>query len=128
MPILIHKHCRILPEPEDGTRLLTMRYWPRGVPKDRFDTWFRELAPSASLLKRTRDESDRTKSMNIENDQQRNFWVQDYIDEMAEQRPLIHDIRRQHDAGKTFTLLCACHNSDSCHRSVLKDLIENPKF
>ena len=37
-------------EPSDGYRLLVMRYWPRGVKKDRVDGWMRALAPSAGLL------------------------------------------------------------------------------
>ena len=37
MPVLTDKHCRVVPAPEDGTRILVMRYWPRGVKKDRFD-------------------------------------------------------------------------------------------
>ncbi len=47
MPIHTRKHCRETPEPEDGTRILTMRFWPRGVRRERFDAWMRELAPSA---------------------------------------------------------------------------------
>ncbi len=51
MPIRIEKHCRKTPEPKDGTRLLVMRFWPRGVRKERFDAWMRELAPSVELLR-----------------------------------------------------------------------------
>ncbi len=50
MPILIEKHCRMAPAPEDGTRILVMRRWPRGVRKDRFHTWDRHLGPSETLL------------------------------------------------------------------------------
>jgi uncharacterized protein YeaO (DUF488 family) len=39
------------PAPEDGTRVLVDRLWPRGVSKDdaRIDWWARELAPSDKL-------------------------------------------------------------------------------
>ena len=38
------------PSPEDGHRLLVMRLWPRGVRKERVDSWDRGLAPSRELL------------------------------------------------------------------------------
>ena len=44
-------------EPGDGYRLLVMRYWPRGVKKDRIDSWIKELAPSKELLADLQDES-----------------------------------------------------------------------
>jgi uncharacterized protein YeaO (DUF488 family) len=39
------------PEPEDGTRVLVDRLWPRGLSKERarVDIWFREIAPSGEL-------------------------------------------------------------------------------
>ena len=40
----------------DGTRILITRFYSRGVRKTHFDRWARELAPSASLLKRYRDQ------------------------------------------------------------------------
>ena len=50
-PILIQKHCRQSSDELDGTRILVMRFWPRGVRKSHFDEWHRDLAPSAELLK-----------------------------------------------------------------------------
>lgn len=40
-------------EPSDGYRVLVDRLWPRGLRKDelQYDTWVKELAPSASLRK-----------------------------------------------------------------------------
>jgi uncharacterized protein YeaO (DUF488 family) len=39
------------PGPEDGTRVLVDRLWPRGLAKDgaRIDWWAKELAPSDKL-------------------------------------------------------------------------------
>ena len=39
--------------PEDGTRILVDRLWPRGVSKDgaRIDLWLKEIAPSPELRK-----------------------------------------------------------------------------
>ena len=38
-------------EPEDGTRVLVDRLWPRGLRKDaaRFDEWAKDVAPSSEL-------------------------------------------------------------------------------
>ncbi|CAM5766280.1 DUF488 domain-containing protein [Bosea minatitlanensis] len=35
--------------PQDGTRILVDRLWPRGVGKDRVDLWLRDIAPSDAL-------------------------------------------------------------------------------
>ena len=35
----------------DGTRVLIMRYWPRGIRKEKVDIWLRELAPIIPLLR-----------------------------------------------------------------------------
>ena len=39
--------------PEDGTRILVDRLWPRGISKDaaRIDLWLKEIAPSPELRK-----------------------------------------------------------------------------
>lgn len=39
------------PEPDDGTRILVDRIWPRGVSKEELDLdgWHREVAPSDEL-------------------------------------------------------------------------------
>lgn len=39
------------PEPEDGTRVLADRLWPRGLSKDaaQIDVWPKDLTPSAEL-------------------------------------------------------------------------------
>jgi uncharacterized protein YeaO (DUF488 family) len=41
------------PSPDDGTRVLVDRLWPRGLSKDkaRVDLWLKELAPSTALRK-----------------------------------------------------------------------------
>jgi len=37
---------------QDGLRVLITRFYPRGVKKEHFDVWIRDLAPSQALLKR----------------------------------------------------------------------------
>ena len=41
------------PSPDDGTRVLVDRLWPRGLAKDkaRVDLWLKEAAPSTELRK-----------------------------------------------------------------------------
>jgi uncharacterized protein YeaO (DUF488 family) len=41
------------PSPDDGTRVLVDRLWPRGLSKEkaRVDLWLKELAPSTELRK-----------------------------------------------------------------------------
>ena len=41
------------PSPDDGTRVLVDRLWPRGLTKDkaRVDLWLKEAAPSTELRK-----------------------------------------------------------------------------
>ncbi|MCA1494325.1 DUF488 domain-containing protein [Sinorhizobium alkalisoli] len=42
------------PGPDDGTRILVDRLWPRGIAKEkaRIDLWLKEIAPSDALRKR----------------------------------------------------------------------------
>lgn len=37
-------------EAADGTRILVMRFWPRGIKKSHFDEWNRDVAPSRELV------------------------------------------------------------------------------
>src|SRR5205823_7333473 len=37
--------------PTDGTRVLIMRLWPRGIRKARVDVWLKELGPVVPLLR-----------------------------------------------------------------------------
>jgi uncharacterized protein YeaO (DUF488 family) len=38
-------------EPEDGTRILVMRRWPRSIARDQIDEWRKDLGPSVELLR-----------------------------------------------------------------------------
>ncbi len=121
MPILIEKHVRLHRSPEDGERLLVMRYWPRGVRREAVDRWLRDLAPSARLLREYRERSDAaTRSEATGEDR---LWVPAYLAEMAAQAPLIGELRERHERGDTITLLCACHDPARCHRGLLATLV-----
>ncbi len=124
MPVLTHKHVRLHRSPEDGERLLVMRYWPRGVRREAVDRWLRDLAPSARLLREYRERSDpATRSEATGDDGTWSWFVSAYRAEMAAQEPLIRELRARHGRGDTITLLCGCHDRARCHRSVLATLV-----
>ena len=124
MPVLIEKHVRLHRSPEDGERLLVMRYWPRGVRREAVDRWLRDLAPSAGLLREYRERDDTTtRSASTGDDRLRSWFASAYRAEMAAQAPLIRELRARHERGDTITLLCACHDPARCHRSVLANLV-----
>ncbi len=123
MSILSEKNCRVEPGPEDGTRILVMRFWPRGVPKARFDDWYRHLAPSPRLLGKFRETvADKSLPEQVRDEAWRQFAAA-YRSEMSEQRPAIAELRQRHEAGETLTLLCGCHDPARCHRTLLADLV-----
>ena len=105
--------------PEDGYRLLVMRYWPRGVRKSAVDGWLRELAPTAALLGAYRaSEIDWP------------TFVSRYRAEItgtAEGRSLLGQVQRLDAEHGAVTLLCHedLKKADAhCHREVLKELLE----
>ena len=99
----------------DGLRVLVTRHYPRGVKKSHFDVWYRDLAPSADLLKsyrggtiswdvfmlRYKSEIDGLWSLGIIN------WL--------------HLLSAKSD----ITLLCYEKDGDPCHRHILREAIAN---
>ena len=114
----IHKHVRLHASPEDGNRILVMRYWPRGVKRDHIDQWIRGLAPSRELLKWCW-----TSQGELDPDIYANTWKRRYREEMEQRDDLIEGLRTRLRNGETLTLLCACHNPAKCHRTVLAEII-----
>ncbi len=125
IPILIEKHVRQYRSPEDGTRLLVMRYWPRGVRREAVDHWLRDLAPSPGLL---REFKERQADLDVQSiatgrDEHWSWFISAYRGEMSVQTPLISELRVRHECGEVITLLCVCHDLRCCHRSLLAELI-----
>jgi len=120
MSISIKKHCRLNPEPHDGTRLLVMRYWPRGCSRDQFDQWLPELAPSSQLLSWIKAQY---QLKNCDPHFLFESWRDRYIAEMETQAGLITALKHRHENGEDITLLCSCHAPDQCHRTILRNLI-----
>ena len=96
--------------PSDGTRVLIMRLWPRGIRKDRVDLWLRELGPVILLLRAVRagaiDWSEYRRRY------LRGLGRKEARGDLARVRGLIRQGR--------VTLLCGCADERRCHRSLLK--------
>ncbi len=123
MPILYSVHCRSLPTPSDGTRILVMRYWPRGVKKGAFDEWIRELSPSPALLQQARSIRSLRDWINPPGTSDSVVWADAFRAEMRLQAASIERLRRRHECGETLTLLCSCHDANECHRSILAAIL-----
>jgi uncharacterized protein YeaO (DUF488 family) len=94
----------------DGTRVLIMRYWPRGIRREKVDTWLRELAPVVPLLRAYLDG--------------KISWAQYRPRYLAglrrpEARPALAEVRRLLRQGPV-TLLCGCPDPERCHRTLLR--------
>lgn len=96
----------------DGTRILVMRRWPRGVKKDTVDEWEQDLSPSLELLA----------SWNKHQIDLKTFRRR-YRQEMRAQTAKIKALSKL-ARKKTITLLCWEADEAECHRQVLKKLIE----
>jgi uncharacterized protein YeaO (DUF488 family) len=98
--------------PEDGTRILVMHYWPRGVRRDRIDEWYRDLGTPPELIAAW-------KAGRID----WSAFERAYRDQLAGQEPLLQSLGRR-AAWETLTLLCACADEHHCHRTILQHLLE----
>jgi uncharacterized protein YeaO (DUF488 family) len=99
---------------DDGLRVLVMRYWPRGIGKEKVDVWLKDLGTSKELIKGW-------KSGKLTWSQFKTTYVADLKDK--NKRDMIREIARRSKAGK-LTLLCSCRDATRCHRTILKHQIE----
>ena len=99
--------------PDDGYRVLSTRYWPRGVPRLACDEYIAKTAPSRELLREFKHEG-----LSWEN------YVPRYLDEMRgdDARSVIERLATIAKSG-SMTLMCICEDENRCHRSLLRDLI-----
>jgi uncharacterized protein YeaO (DUF488 family) len=107
----------------EGLRLGTVRRLPRGVRKedyakrDYFDLWFPELAPSQKLLGHAI-----AKPLT---DERWEKYAKSYRREMTQpgaQRILQVLARLSHQAD--FSVGCYCEDENRCHRSLLRQLLQ----
>ena len=102
------------PSPADGTRVLVMRFWPRGVPRTAIHHWFRELGAEPELIRKWKQGTIRWTEF-------RRNYLRGLQDPAA--RQAITEIRKLL-AKSPVTLLCSCPDESRCHRGVLKKVIE----
>jgi uncharacterized protein YeaO (DUF488 family) len=100
-------------ESSDGTRILVMRLWPRGIRREQVDEWNRDVAPSVGLLR-----AFKRGGLPWER------YVQGYWKEIA---PEAVDALRRRARRGTITLLCGCPDENHCHRGLLRDAIEKKR-
>ncbi len=95
----------------EGFRVLVMRYWPRGVKRERVDLWLKDAAPSRGLLNAYNHE-----------DLDWSTFDERYRQEMRERPAVLQQLRDLEREHGTLTLLC--HEREGhCHRLILADLL-----
>ena len=107
------------PSPDDGTRVLVDRVWPRGMRKDaaRLNEWAKDVAPSTGL--RTWYQHDPAKF---------GEFRRRYAAELAEPGPTdaLARLRGEAASGR-LTLLTATKELDLSQAAVLADLLRKHK-
>jgi uncharacterized protein YeaO (DUF488 family) len=108
-------------QPDEGTRIGTVRRPPRGVPKsdfaarDWYDVWLPNLAPSPETVKA---------ALTAQTPAQWKAFVRKYRAEMAEPEAA-HVIATLAALSHTsaFSVGCYCEDESRCHRSILRELL-----
>jgi uncharacterized protein YeaO (DUF488 family) len=102
------------PSPEDGTRVLVDRLWPRGISKDKLklDAWMKELAPSNELRKRFHHD--------VENWSE---FEKRYFQELSMQPEKVDELRKQ-AKGHTVTLVYGARDETYNNAMALKKYLE----
>ena len=101
-------------EAGDGTRVLIMRLWPRGIRKERVDRWLKELGPVKPLLRDFLDG-------NVDWPTYRRRYFAGL--RRAEAQAQIAEVRALAGQGRV-TLLCGCADASHCHRSLLQKYLQ----
>ncbi|EMA54476.1 DUF488 domain-containing protein [Halococcus thailandensis] len=102
------------PDPEDGTRVLVDRLWPRGVSKEdaALDRWAKDAAPSDELRNWFDHDPERWDE-----------FKERYRDELSD-RDVVDELRELADGG-TVTLLYAATDREHNNAVVLRDVLES---
>lgn len=124
MKIRTEKHAYQPPSRGDGTRVLVTRRWLRRLRKTQIDEWARELAPSTELLDWHQGALDELTPGSNAAEAQHERFRRRYLAELTAQRPKLAELRGRARNGETLTLLCACHNPDGCHRTILAGVLK----
>ena len=104
------------PEPDDGTRVLVDRLWPRGLTKNRadLDEWCKQIAPSAALRRWYGHDPDRFTEF------ARRYRLELDDPERAEHLQHLRELARR----QTLTLLTATRHVDTSEAAVLANLLD----
>ena len=103
-------------ENSDGIRILITRYWPRGIKKENFDNWYKELSPSKNLLKNYKEGR-----IDFQ------LFEKLFRNEIMENKNIIdicQNIAKEAVNGKEVTLLCYEKDESNCHRKLIRKLCE----
>ena len=111
--------------PDEGLRIGTVRRPPRGVPKARYaaddwyDVWLPDLAPSQTLLASAH-------KWDIANDRKGfDRFAAKYRSEMKQpEKARLLDLFAALSHTSNFSVGCYCEDERSCHRRVLRELLE----
>jgi uncharacterized protein YeaO (DUF488 family) len=106
-------------EESDGLRLLITRFYPRGVKKEHFQRWTRELSPSRELLRAYRSKE---RSWEV--------FKSEFVAELKANPSSLAAIRalRRESRKSNVTLLCYEKSGNPCHRYIVADLVSKPKL
>jgi uncharacterized protein YeaO (DUF488 family) len=101
------------PQPDDGTRVLVDRVWPRGLTKDKacLDLWFKQVTPSL-LRKWYSHDPERFEA-----------FGRRYREELKDERAHAPKHVRELARSGTLTLLTATKHAEISEAAVLADLI-----
>lgn len=108
--------------PQEGLRIGTVRRPPRGVPKaefarqDCYDVWYPNLAPSAETMKLGQQAQTEAAWL---------VFTRRYRTEMgAADASRSLDLLAALSHTANFSLGCYCEDELHCHRSILRDLLQ----
>jgi uncharacterized protein YeaO (DUF488 family) len=99
---------------DDGLRVLVMRFWPRGIKRNKVDLWYKDLGTAKELIKAWKEGKVTWQE-----------FRRKYLASLqgAEKKALLKELAIRSRTQK-ITLLCGCHDPNSCHRTLLKEEIE----
>ena len=107
---------------DEGLRIGTVRRPPRGVPKEQFasrdfyDVWLPNLAPSEALVR---------EALRAQDEKAWRAFVRRYRAEMRRpEASRVLDLLAALSGGADFAVGCYCEDERRCHRSVLRELLE----
>jgi len=109
-----------LPTPQEGSRVLVDRLWPRGLTKQAaaLDAWLKDVAPSDELRK-----------WYHAHPEQWSKFRERYIKELSSEKAgkALQQLYELLDQHRNLTLLFASRNLERNNATVLKELLEGRK-